>query len=565
MALLGVARVLVADACATWPARRAIAAAASPVALLHVVLWSRSATTPPGIATATLDRDRDADRRRRGALPLPLGRRSRSRSAATCCAVAALAVGGLVAAPARHARHLARRGDLDPAGPDAARRDARRPAHDRRPPAAAPPRPVGHGARCSGTGELAVRAAVADRRRRALVPLLYVVARELYDRRAGLAAAALGAVAPFAVWYAQEARMYALFMLFALLAVWLQVRIRARRRRRRDWIGYVLAARRARLDAVLRRPVRRRAGSSRSRVARRARRAAGAARLLALGGAARCCSLAPLVPFALDQFAANEAGRPRLPAAVAGRRRGRARRRARRLRRPDQRRPGPCSATTRTRTMTRARRAVAARAAARARAARARPLVADAAGRRLRRGARRSRCSRSASSKPFVFEVRYFVGAVPLVLLLLARGADELGAQAGRGRRWRAPPRWPRSRSALADQQLNGSNPRVYDFKGAVALDRGARRGRATSSSTRRSTSTPSSATTARRPDASGRSTDGLPTPRRGQRVFVLGQLPRQAAVPRRRPRTPSARLSRRYDLVRRDSVPQIRTWEFRR
>ena len=59
---------------------------------------------------------------------------------------------------------------------------------------------------------------------------------ELYDRRAGLAAAALGAVAPFPVWYSQEARMYAFFMLFATLALWMQVRA-LRRGSRADWVA----------------------------------------------------------------------------------------------------------------------------------------------------------------------------------------------------------------------------------------------------------------------------------------------------------------------------------------
>jgi hypothetical protein len=69
--------------------------------------------------------------------------------------------------------------------------------------------------------------------------------------------------------------------------------------------------------------------------------------------------------------------------------------------------------------------------------------------------------------KPFLFEIRYFAAAVPLLLVLLARGATGwtrgwvatgavgLALVAGLG-------------AASADQQLNGSNPRVYDFKGAI-------------------------------------------------------------------------------------------------
>jgi hypothetical protein len=70
-------------------------------------------------------------------------------------------------------------------------------------------------------------------------------------------------------------------------------------------------------------------------------------------------------------------------------------------------------------------------------------------------------------AKPFLFEVRYFAATAPLLLVLLARAATgwaprgtatlAIGAVlvGGMG-------------VAAADQQLNGSNPRVYDFEGAV-------------------------------------------------------------------------------------------------
>jgi uncharacterized membrane protein len=93
--------------------------------------------------------------------------------------------------------------------------------------------------RVLGDGELAVRlpsiaAGVA------LVPLLYATGRELFDRRTGIVAAALGAVSPLAVWYSQEARMYSLYMLFALAAVWAQARV-LRRGHAGDWALYGIA------------------------------------------------------------------------------------------------------------------------------------------------------------------------------------------------------------------------------------------------------------------------------------------------------------------------------------
>ena len=153
----------------------------------------------------------------------------------------------------------------------------------------------------------------------ALVPLLYVVGRDIYDRRAGFAAAALGAVAPFAVWYAQEARMYALFMVFALLAC--GCRCGSARRR-------ALATGSATCWPPPRSSTRSTSGScssasrssrSPSRVTRGALSAAARARV---DRARSSLLLVPLAPFALDQFA-GQRGRP--AAASSSRRRPAAR------------------------------------------------------------------------------------------------------------------------------------------------------------------------------------------------------------------------------------------------
>jgi len=71
-------------------------------------------------------------------------------------------------------------------------------------------------ARVLGSGELALRlpSALAGV---ATVPVAWAIGRELAGRRAGLIAAALVAVNPLFVWYSQEARAYALFVLTALL------------------------------------------------------------------------------------------------------------------------------------------------------------------------------------------------------------------------------------------------------------------------------------------------------------------------------------------------------------
>jgi hypothetical protein len=95
--------------------------------------------------------------------------------------------------------------------------------------------------RIAGTAETAVRlpSLIAGT---LLVPALYFAGRELYNReRVGVLAALVGALSPLAVWYSQEARMYSLFMLLALLAVWMQVRV-VRRGRPVDWVLYTLAS-----------------------------------------------------------------------------------------------------------------------------------------------------------------------------------------------------------------------------------------------------------------------------------------------------------------------------------
>jgi 4-amino-4-deoxy-L-arabinose transferase-like glycosyltransferase len=94
--------------------------------------------------------------------------------------------------------------------------------------------------RALGTSEAAVRApSIAAGA--LLVPALYLAARELWDRRTGRVAAAFGAFAPLVVWYSQEARMYALFMLFSVLCVWAQA-LALRRGRAFDWAFFVASA-----------------------------------------------------------------------------------------------------------------------------------------------------------------------------------------------------------------------------------------------------------------------------------------------------------------------------------
>jgi uncharacterized membrane protein len=90
-----------------------------------------------------------------------------------------------------------------------------------------------------GDGELAVRipSIIAGT---LAIPALYLLGRELYDRRTGLVAAAFGAASPMLIWYSQEARMYAFVELFGLLALWTQLRV-IRNPSMGNWAAYILA------------------------------------------------------------------------------------------------------------------------------------------------------------------------------------------------------------------------------------------------------------------------------------------------------------------------------------
>jgi Dolichyl-phosphate-mannose-protein mannosyltransferase len=74
-----------------------------------------------------------------------------------------------------------------------------------------------------------------------LVPMLFITGRALFGRRVGAIAAAVGAVAPIAVWYGQEARMYSQFMLLSLVSVYALIRI-LRTGEKRFWTLFTLSS-----------------------------------------------------------------------------------------------------------------------------------------------------------------------------------------------------------------------------------------------------------------------------------------------------------------------------------
>ncbi len=92
----------------------------------------------------------------------------------------------------------------------------------------------------TGTGEFGLRSvsAVAGI---ATVPVAYLFGAELSSRRAGIVAAALVAVNPMLLWYSQEARAYALFVLLTALSLLYFARA-LERGRRRDSIAWGIAS-----------------------------------------------------------------------------------------------------------------------------------------------------------------------------------------------------------------------------------------------------------------------------------------------------------------------------------
>jgi len=56
----------------------------------------------------------------------------------------------------------------------------------------------------------------------ASIPVLYLLGKELFNKSAGLYAAAIAALSPFYLWYAQEARSYSLMLFLALLSGYFQ-------------------------------------------------------------------------------------------------------------------------------------------------------------------------------------------------------------------------------------------------------------------------------------------------------------------------------------------------------
>lgn len=558
MALLGLVRVLVAQACATGRGR-AMAIVLGAGALLQLVLLLTTAHDAGGVARATLLATAATTG---GAVVVQFPRTReivRPLRTAPGAIVAALTVGGLILRLiATRSLWLDEATEVSQAHMSYGAMLHRLQTTDVHP-------PLHHTVlwltmRVIGDSELAVRAPslVAGT---LLIPLLYRVGSEIWDRRAGLAAAALTAVAPFPVWYSQEARMYAFFMLFAAVAVWMQVRA-VRHNRTIDWALYAVASAALLWNQYFSVLLVITQQAAFAVVALRGRRD-----LLRgwLGSAALLAALAgPLVPFALHQFQANEAagrgfeGVPSQAGAAASQQAGLAK-------------PGVYG------TLTNAVWAVFGyhSDATMTRIAALWPLGILGSLALLGRGRGRASLLLAACAlapmaalfvlgqkKPFIFEVRYFSAAVPLALLLLARALTG----------WVKPAAAAVTLTlalsglmglAVADQQLNQSNPRTYDFRGALGEIRNVARPGDVVVYTPQYLNTVIAYYGA---DLRSHPVDsGIPKRGGRGRVFLLASFQDKPQY-RRQAQATVARLRRQgRRLVATFHRPQIRVWEFSR
>jgi O-antigen/teichoic acid export membrane protein len=318
----------------------------------------------------------------------------------------------------------------------------------------------------TGESELGLRA-LSIAAGAGLIAMLFVTGRAMFDRRTGLIAATLGTLAPILIWYSGEARMYSLLALLGLIAVWAQYQA-VSVGKLRYWLIYAIAAAAvvwthyfgALLVAVLQLAI---------LVDAVKRRGTQEGRRSLLGflftGGAILALLAPLVGFALDQFSANEAAGKGFdnPQQAGGALEGREVSLYAGMTNGIWAIWGYHSADTMEALtalwpflmlgvlmmLGRGR----SRATATLVAAAALPLLPLLV---------------AAFKQPFLFELRFNMTAVPLMLLL---GARAIAA-------WSPGPAWRWGLGLLAaatlvggtiDQQVNGTNPRLYDFEGALS------------------------------------------------------------------------------------------------
>jgi uncharacterized membrane protein len=289
----------------------------------------------------------------------------------------------------------------------------------------------------------------------------------MYDRATGLVAAGFAVVAPIVVWYSQEARMYAQLMLLAVVAIWALYQA-LETGRARYWLVYALAGAGlawthyfSLLPLVVFE-----AAIPLIAWQQRGKEGVSTSRLVVGGVLASLLMavlIAPLVPFAHHQFSVNQAAGKGFdaPTQVGG---------------AVENQISLYAALT---------NGIWAAFGYHSNATMANltalwPLLILLTLMLLGRGCSRATLLLLAAvlvptamltvlslDQPFLFEVRYNLTAVPFLLLLGARAATTW-PHTNRGKAVLVAVAVAVLGVGLADQEWNGTNPRTYDFSGAL-------------------------------------------------------------------------------------------------
>lgn len=395
----------------------------------------------------------------------------------------------------------------------------------------------------------------------AMIPLMYTIGKDIFDRRAGAIAAVLTAIAPIAVWYSQEARMYSMFMLFALLAAWAQVRV-LRTGSKKAWFAFtVVAALWMYTQYFAFIPLLVQFLAFFALAVRRGKvngwKLVGTAVLAGVGVAILLLPLLPYLHTQLSAYASNGAGLTSVPGQAG---------------------QGASKSANGIGVYGLLANVIWAVWGYHADATMVAitalwPMLILGALAILGRGRTREESVLGATAllpmlmlfligfrKSNLFELRYFIGSVPLLILLMSRGITRLGRTAlapviatcvlvstmGVG---------------LLDEQINSSNPRVYDFRGALReMESKARPGDQLIYAP--DYLTDEVAYYAPNVEASMLSTNDIPVLKANQHVFVLGSFLDE--------KNTSAQVGSALSALRRNGTqvdeitrPNVKIWEF--
>jgi hypothetical protein len=391
-----------------------------------------------------------------------------------------------------------------------------------------------------------------------LVAVAFYAARDVWDRRTARFAAVVATIGPAAVWYSQDARMYALFMLFGTVGAWALVRV-LRTGRWRDvavlvascaallWTQYDTVLVVGTLLAILIGVALRRGLHE---------RAWGLLLRAGVASTAVVLSFVPLIGWVIQQYGHTSGLSASLPAQAGQGTAG-----------------GTPTGLSAYSALANAVWAVAGYHSDHAMVLINAfwPLLILLVLASLGRGT--STAGRvfgavaivpplvlfiAATRRSDLFDLRYFAATVPMLNLLIARLAATWGRR--RFTRVAIPLLLTVALGAgLIDEQVNRSNPRVYDFRSAVAFVRGHSR---PGDLLLYGPTFLTSELDYYQPGITTKPITGVPQTENNARVFVLGSFLNKKA-PAGQVGTAVSSLKQNRHLVRKVKFPNVTVWEF--